>query len=177
MNGRRAADSLPRIRSTPAIMIYAAIQGAISPAPYLLARYGIRSSSSRCCRRPRHGRPPAERSCRHRHDARRLRPKWPSRHPRRSRRRNAHDPTPDGGDHSLMRRCSGFQQLVSGIEGALQIKFDLGDAFRRAVLATTARSGVNDKRDAGFAARQFSGHRRNGGCGHIVSLSGVRWMC
>ena len=44
----------------------------------------------------------------------------------------------DGGDHSLMRRCSGFQQLVSGIEGALQIKFDLGDAFRRAVLATTA---------------------------------------
>ena len=48
------------------IMIYAAIQGAISPAPYLLARYGIRSSSSRCCRRPRHGRPPAERSCRHR---------------------------------------------------------------------------------------------------------------
>ena len=83
----------------------------------------------------------------------------------------------DGGDHSLMRRCSGFQQLVSGIEGALQIKFDLGDAFRRAVLATTARSGVNDKRDAGFAARQFSGHRRNGGCGHIVSLSGVRWMC
>ena len=67
--------------------------------------------------------------------------------------------------------------VVSGIEGALQIKFDLGDAFRRAVLATTARSGVNDKRDAGFAARQFSGHRRNGGCGHIVSLSGVRWMC
>ncbi len=57
----------------------------------------------------------------------------------------------DGGDHSLMRRCSGFQQLVSGIEGALQIKFDLGDAFRRAVLATTARSGVNDKRDAGFS--------------------------
>ena len=30
MNGRCAADSLPRIRSTPAIMIYAAIQGAIS---------------------------------------------------------------------------------------------------------------------------------------------------
>ena len=59
----------------------------------------------------------------------------------------------DGGDHSLMRRRSGFQQLVSGIEGALQIKFDLGDAFRRAALATTARSGVNDKRDAGFAAR------------------------
>lgn len=82
-----------------------------------------------------------------------------------------------GGDHSLMRRCSGFQQLVSGIEGTLQIKFDLGDAFRRAALATTARSGVNDKRDAGFAARQFSSHRRNGGCGHTVSPSGVRWMC